>query len=291
LILGVPAAAVASAPTLMTWNIDNYVAETRFVDGIYRQDYPKPEAEKAALRRAVRAAAPDVLALQEMGGGPYLEEFQRDLAGEGVLYTHRAWVDGPDSKRHVAVLSRLPLLRVHEHGRLPVPGSRGERMVLRGVLELTIEVGGRQVTVFVVHLKSRHTIDAADVFAAGQRQSEAEAVRGLILKLFPQPAASALMLVGDCNDAPNSRALKALQRVGERQFLEMLPAVDSAGDSWTYRQQRTDVYKRLDYVMVSAALRSAVGRVEVLDSADIRQASDHRPLLVRFRSAADAQNR
>ena len=71
------------ALTVLTWNVENYVAEDRMVEGEYRTEYPKPEAAKAALRAALRALSPDVLALQEMGPEPYLAELQRDLAAEG----------------------------------------------------------------------------------------------------------------------------------------------------------------------------------------------------------------
>ena len=70
--------------TIATYNVENYVATDRRVAGVYRPAYPKPETAKQALRAVIRALDADVLALQEMGPAPYLEELRRDLRKEGV---------------------------------------------------------------------------------------------------------------------------------------------------------------------------------------------------------------
>ncbi len=252
--------------TVMTWNVENYVAEDRMVGGEYRTEYPKPEAAKTALRAAIREAGPEVLALQEMGPEPYLEELQRDLQAEGAEYPHRALLDGPDPKRHVAVLSRVPLRRVTPHAEVPHRGGGAPNVVRRGVLEVAVVLGAREVTLFVVHLKSRYTDDPADPNAAAQRLGEAEAVRDLLLRRFPRPERAAFLLLGDCNIAA------------------LLPAGDAAGDGWTHHYRKQDVFSRVDYILVSPGLRSAVARMWVHDSPAVRAASDHRPVLVRLRA-------
>ena len=105
-------AARAETITVATYNVENYVAAGRMVDGAYRPAYPKPEAAKEAMRTVIRALRADVLALQEMGPGRYLEELRRDLRAEGLDYPHLALAEAADADRHVAVLSRLPFRRV-----------------------------------------------------------------------------------------------------------------------------------------------------------------------------------
>ena len=282
-VLAVLAAVCASAAdtlTVMTWNVENYVAEDRMVGREYRTAYPKPEKAKAALRAAIREAQPDVLALQEMGPAPYLEELQRDLAAEGLAYDRRALLDGPDPERHLAVLARVPLVRVTPHAEVP---TRGHGLVRRGVLEVTVALGAGEVTLFLVHLKSRHTGDAADPFSAGQRQAEAEAVRNLVLNRFPQPATAAFLLLGDCNDTAQSRPLQALGRRGETRIATVLNATDTDGDGWTHFYRKEDAYSRIDYILVSPGLTAAVDKAWIHDSPAVRAASDHRPVLVRLR--------
>ena len=279
---GVKAAAPGGELTVMTWNVENYVAEDRMVDGEYRTEYPKPEKAKAALRQAVRETEPDVLALQEMGPEPYLEELQRDLAADGVAYPHRALVDGPDPKRHVALLSRVPL-RVERHAEVPHRGAGMPDLVRRGVLEASVAFGGGEVTLFVVHLKSRHTEKAADPDSAAQRLGEAAAVRDLVLRRCPRPSEKSFLVLGDFNDGPRSKPVRTLLRRGETTIAELLPAPDGDGDGWTHHYRKVDVFSRVDYILVSPALRPAVVRMWVHDSPAVRAASDHRPVLVRLR--------
>ena len=78
-LLALAAALGAETLTVATFNVENYTLADRMVEGVFRQEYPKPEAEKAAVRRVIRAIRPDVLALQEMGAAPFLEVLQRDL--------------------------------------------------------------------------------------------------------------------------------------------------------------------------------------------------------------------
>ncbi|MEN9813159.1 MAG: hypothetical protein RL479_1845, partial [Verrucomicrobiota bacterium] len=103
------AAELAGDPLrIATWNVANYGPTGRVTAAGYRSDYPKPEAEKAALRAALHRLDADVLALQEMGPPAYLEELARDLAREGLHYPYRA-IAGDGEPRRNALLSRRPL--------------------------------------------------------------------------------------------------------------------------------------------------------------------------------------
>ncbi len=268
--------------TVLTWNVQNYVAEDRLVDGEYRTDFPKPEREKTALRAALREVDADVLALQEMGPEPYLEELQRDLAGEGSPYPFRALLDGPDPKRHVALLSRVRIVRIVPHREVGYRRGGRTELVRRGVLEATFEAAGRELTVFVVHLKSRHTDDPQDPFAAEQRLGEAEAVRELVRRRVGAASGARFLLLGDCNDDPASRPVRALQRRGATVVAQVVAASDARGDAWTHHYRKKDVFSRVDYIMASPTLGDEVVRVWVHDSAAVRAASDHRPVVVRL---------
>ena len=50
-----------------SFNLQNYLACERIIDGKWRPDYPKPEVEKKAVRFAIKSVNPDILALQEIG--------------------------------------------------------------------------------------------------------------------------------------------------------------------------------------------------------------------------------
>src|SRR5687768_966586 len=88
--IGIISLAQAETLTMATYNIQNYGPANRMTEAGYRKDYPKPEPEKQALRAVIRELNADVLVLQEMGAGPYLEELRRDLKAEGCDYAHAA---------------------------------------------------------------------------------------------------------------------------------------------------------------------------------------------------------
>mgnify|MGYP002780835233 CR=1 FL=1 len=166
----------AETITIATYNVENYVAANRLVDGVYREAYPKPEAAKTALRSVIRALDADVLALQEIGPLPYLTELQRDLKNEGLDYPHAAWLEAADPERHVAVLSKRPFVAVNKHADLAFLYFKQEERVKRGLLEVRVASGDSELTLFVVHLKSRFTDRADDPESALRRAGEAGAI-------------------------------------------------------------------------------------------------------------------
>jgi endonuclease/exonuclease/phosphatase family metal-dependent hydrolase len=276
----------AESLTIATYNIENYVAANRLVDGVYREAYPKPETAKTALRGVIRALNADVIALQEVGPRPYLDELRRDLKSEGVDYPYAVWLEAADTERHVAVISKRPFEAVKEHADLRFSYFKTEERVKRGLLEVRIAVADGDLTLFVVHLKSRFTDRADDPESAIRRAGEVVAVRDRVLERFPKPSTARFLIVGDCNDAPASRPLRALVSRGKTPIAEILPAADTRGETWTHFYRKQDSYSRVDYVLVSAALKPSVvdGVARIFDGPEIKAASDHRPVIVRIES-------
>ncbi|HEY9250258.1 MAG TPA: endonuclease/exonuclease/phosphatase family protein, partial [Rariglobus sp.] len=218
-------AVVRSEPlTIATYNVENYTLADRTTDGVYRKGYPKPEADKAALRAVIRRMNADVVALQEVGGEPFLAELQRDLRSEGLDYPHAAVMEAEDKDRMIAVLARRPFSRVTKHADLTFKYFAGTAKVRRGLLEVGLANGGGDVTLFVVHLKSRYTERPDDPLAALQRAGEAVAIRDRILEVFPDPAAARFLVAGDFNDNRTSRPVRAMLERGKTPITEWLPA-------------------------------------------------------------------
>jgi len=276
-----PASAVL---TVATYNVENYTLADRLVDGVFHQAYPKPEREIAALRQVVAGLAPDVLAVQEMGPPAFLDDFRRELRQAGQNYPYAALLEAADADRHVAVLSRFPFKEVRRHAAVSITYFKAKAVVKRGVLEVVFATNEGDFSVFIVHLKSRHTERSDDPESAVQRALEAEAVRDLVLARYPDPAKGKFIICGDWNDTRDNRPVRALQRRGETVVGTVLPAADSRGETWTHFYRREDSYSRIDYFLVSAALQPFVadGRAAVWDGPGVAEASDHRPVFVRL---------
>lgn len=288
LFLSLLLAVAARAITIATYNVENYLVTDRMADGAYRKDYPKPESEKTAVRQVVAAVAPDVLALQEIGKMPFLAELQRDLKAEGHDYPHAILLEAADDQRHVAFLSKIPFKDVREHKAVPVKFLGQSDVVKRGVLEVTVATERGDLTLFVAHLKSRRTERKDDPEGAAQRHAEAVALRDLVLARFPDPAQSLFAILGDWNDTRNSKAVRAVQKRGDTDVGEILRAYDSRGDTWTHAYRREDSYSRIDYILVSPALKPHVtrkGTARIHDGPGTREASDHRAVYAKFEFA------
>jgi endonuclease/exonuclease/phosphatase family metal-dependent hydrolase len=148
---------------VMTWNVENLFP-------VGHPDGPKTQAELdakiASLAALIDAEKPDLLAMQEVGDPDTLAELQGALTHD---MPHRQLSRHPDGRGiRVAVLgardlgdpvhvrefpSRLQAVQVGD------PDADDEVPTLhhmgRGALQVTFEVGGRQVTVATAHLKSK----------------------------------------------------------------------------------------------------------------------------------------
>lgn len=286
ILLAQVAALPASAALIVaSYNVENYTLADRMVDGVYRAAYPKPEKEKAALRQVITGIAPDILALEEMGPQSYLDDFQRELKQAGQNFPHAVVLEAADAARHVAVLSKVPFKEVRRHARVPITYFGRPEVVKRGVLEVIIASADGDFSVFVIHLKSKHTERKDDPEAALLRALEAEAVRDLVLSRYPDPAGAKFILCGDWNDTRGSRPVRAMQKRGDTVIGEILPAADSRGEGWTHFFRREDIYSRIDYLMVSPALKPLVagGTAKIWDGPGTSEASDHRAIYLQLK--------
>jgi endonuclease/exonuclease/phosphatase family metal-dependent hydrolase len=265
-----------------TYNLENYGPASRMTEAGFRLNYPKPEAQKMALRQVIRGLDADVLILQEMGSQLYLDELCRDLAADGMRYARAALVEGEDEARHLALLSRGPLLDLRVHRDLEFAYLGGRARVKRGVVEATVSSEGGPLTVFGVHLKSRLTERPDDPASSVRRAAEATAIRDRIRERLRSGEVTQFLVVGDCNDGRSSRTLSHLQKRGRTEIVRLLPASDSRGEVWTHLFRREESYSRVDHVFVSPDLvPQVVGRqARIFDGEGVLQASDHRPVFV-----------
>ncbi|MFT3870507.1 MAG: endonuclease/exonuclease/phosphatase family protein [Nibricoccus sp.] len=285
LLLFVWTALKAETITIATYNVQNYGLADRMVEGTFRQAYPKPETEKKALRAVIRTLDADVIALQEIGPKSFLEELQRDLAADGVKYPYAELLEAADEERHVAILSRRPFASVGRHTDLTFSYFKTKEPVKRGLLEVRFKMESGELTLFVVHLKSRFTDRDDDPLSAQRRLGEAVAVRDRVLKLFPEPTKARFILMGDCNDSGASRPLRSLMKRGEAEIFQRVPATDSRGEVWTHFYRKEQTYSAVDHVLISPALKTAVvtGTATICDSSEVLEASDHRPVVVKLK--------
>ena len=284
-------AGLAGTFRVATYNLENYLDQTtesrRFV---------KSEAAKAKIRESVRALNADVLALEEMGGTNALLELRASLKKEGADFPFWEHVQSFDTNIHVAVLSRLPIVarRPHTNEIFLLDGRRFQ--VKRGFAELDIQATTNfTFTLIAAHLKSHLAAPEAD--EAEERLGEAKVLRGIIdARLAVEPDAR-LVILGDFNDTKDSAATKEIIGRGKFKLMDTRPAerngdtarsqppyFDPRNVAWTYFFGKNDTYSRVDFILLSPALKQSwlTNETCIPVIANWGVGSDHRPIVAGF---------
>jgi endonuclease/exonuclease/phosphatase family metal-dependent hydrolase len=239
--------AATSADPLPTPEVLHVKAGLETITGVlrtYRGKLVKGKDPKARtwIARRIAALDADVLALQEVEDQEALDIFHRDeLVPLGLSYPFRTVVEGNDDRRiDVAVLSRVPLRRVSSWRFWPDPGSPGERVFSRDLLQLEVFTPGRPLHLFINHLKSPFIFEEFKLTEAekkvarkailDKRTRQAAAVAD-VLRLLRRD--SRVIVLGDHNDNPDSPALAAFGTAGLVEHIggaETMPGPNRKGE-------------------------------------------------------------
>ncbi|BBG65776.1 hypothetical protein NNO_1073 [Hydrogenimonas sp.] len=111
------------------------------------------------ISRVICDLKPDILALQEIESDDALRSLQKAAALCGSDFPYRAIADDKESTVKTALLSRFPILSKRE---IDPDGTLGTR----NILEVTLSVDGRRLTLFVNHWKSRSGPESRRVVSA-----------------------------------------------------------------------------------------------------------------------------
>lgn len=236
-----PSTATADAPLrILTFNIHHGEG----MDG-------RLDLERIAA--VIRESRADIVGLQEVDRGVE-RTARRDIVKEladltGLHYAFGKNIDLQGGDYGNALLSRFAI--VSEGNRPLEPVGGGEQ---RGVLQTVLDVQGRRLLVLVTHLD--HRADSA------QRPRSAEEIKAMIAAWGDGP----LVLMGDFNDGPDSRAHQTLTTVAADAWEQV-----GTGDGFTIPV--SSPRRRIDWILLRG-LDPVEGTVIQTD------ASDHLPLLI-----------
>ena len=221
----------------------------------------------ARTAEAIRAAAPDLVGLQEVDVHWAERSAFVDQATElgarlrmAVRFAHIYRLPGgagrPPREFGVALLSRYPITRFRDDTltRLSTQEANPVPTPMPGLLEAEVSAQGRTIRIFDTHLDYRRD-------PAVRRQQVQEMVRYLGVSAAPT------IVFGDLNATPDAPELRPL--------LERMTdawSVGGSGPGYTYPAEAPR--ERIDYVLVTRGFRVRTARVPVT------QASDHRAVVV-----------
>ena len=273
------------------YNLENYLDQPT-----ESRHFVKSTEAKAKIRESIRALNPDVLALEEMGGTNALIELRDSLKADGQDFPFWEHVQSYDTNIHVAVLSKLPIVarRPHTNEFFLLDGRRFQ--VKRGFAEVDIQAATNfTFTLLAAHLKSHLATPDAD--EAEERLGEAKVLRGIIDARLVQDPNAKLIVLGDFNDGKDSASTKEVIGHGKFKLTDTRPA-ERNGDTvsgeppyfeprdvaWTYFFGKSDTYSRIDYILLSPAMKrswlAAETYIPTIPNWGI--GSDHRPIVAGF---------
>lgn len=283
LALRLPLAALGAAEpqqvVIATYNVENYLGEEAVAaETGSRKAKPKSEKEIDAVVRVIKDINPDILGICEMGESERFEDFKKRLAEAGLHYTDFEYVQALDNQRHLALISRYPIVARQSLSNVSYELAGRPEKVRRGFLDVTIQIrNGYQVRFVSAHLKSKLPVPEGEALV---RRNEALLLRKHLDEILVADPNVRLVCFGDFNDLKNEPAFHEITGVRGPTFMTALPARDELGDTWTEYWKAADLYSRIDYIFVSPTLHREIApnSPRVYRSSYWNEGSDHRPV-------------
>lgn len=268
--------------SIMAYNVLRYCLDDRDRDG--QHDNEKSRLEKDEVQQIILEAAPDVLALSEMGSQSIFDAFQEELKNKGLDYPYKELAQQGDSRITLALLSKYPITSRQSHldDRYTIAGVTN-RHVSRGYIDVDIEVNPTYAfRILTAHLKSKRKNKLGQT---EMRRNEARLLHNHVKAALKDHPDRNLIVVGDLNDGMQSAALKEVLGPSKKLLFDIRPS-DWLGDTWTHFRKWYDDYSRIDYILLSKGMRPELvpEKSRVIRYPVGFTGSDHRPLMAVFKA-------
>jgi endonuclease/exonuclease/phosphatase family metal-dependent hydrolase len=194
---------------------------------------------------------PDIACLMEVESMRVLRRFNKDYLDK--IYPHTLLVDSHDPRFiDVGVLSKHEIVDVKTHMDEPYKDKSGY-LFSRDCLEVTFDIEGTPLTIFVNHLKSKLG-KAGDDTSDKKRLAQATRVAELVKERYKESAFTdrAFAVVGDFNDSPDSEYLKPL--VKDLGLENVVKRISDKTNQWTHWWAGKNLVNQIDYILVSSKI-------------------------------------
>ena len=250
-----------------TWNLRNYGVARHFAGGRWRE-HPKPESERAEIRKILRQIDADILVLEEVQDESFLMDLRGALHAEGLSYKY--WgIGANEAPMRVAVLSKIEPVEFVDKSLVTFAFDGKVRASPRGTLGARFVCGGVPWAVYGVHLKSKFGARKADRNFAPFREAELSAVMASIDKTEP------ILLCGDFNDS-----VSALGKIAAELGLSYIEQRDNSGRPYSYFWAKKELWFDYDRFYANSKMVPFLKCPARVFESEKHFASDHRPVFV-----------
>lgn len=263
------------ALSVATWNVQNFfdwIDDPGDDTVLSASDYT---AKRQAVGVVLRTIDADVLVLQEIEN----ERTATDLKSQelsSLNYGTPVVSQGNDNRQiNIAVFSRYPVVSVisHKNDTFQSPNTGQYYTFARDCLEVEIDVEGARWVVYGIHFISQLG-DSDD-----RRFAESAHVRSLVDRRLAADPDARVVVAGDVNDFPGSSPVTRLLGLGDTALIDpTLTIID--GLRYTYVFNGTP--RQFDFIFASSGTAASSATAEIFHIQAVRDASDHRAVLVRF---------
>lgn len=268
--------------TVAAYNLENWLLMERHG----HTNSPKPVAEREAVTKVLAGIRPDVLGVEEMGSTNELADLRIRLEAQGLKYPHTEWIQGADPTRHVALLSRFPIVERNSHTNDTYTLNNHPMGIERGILDVRIQVNPTySFRALVVHLKSKRHTDIGD--QEYMRHEEAKLLHKEIEAILAQDPNENFIIMGDFNDTPQSPAISELTGTNNHGLFVLHPRDSHGFDTthfWKFQKDPSNRWSRIDYIIASPGMSNefVTGSAHIADPHGWLDASDHRAVHAQF---------
>lgn len=289
--------ALAKEVTVMSYNVENMFD---VFDDPYTGDEGtdvKRRSEIVAIAKAIAASDADIVVFQELENEHLLQGMvDTFLADAGYDYVA---CQRTNSGRgiNLGVISRLPVKSLTSHRfktlKHPDAPDRTWRFA-RDAMQVTVDVGGQELHLFNVHLKSNSSRDG-DPNSMLWRTSEAIALKGLIRYMIKQDPDALILALGDFNSNIETRPEQprpwpAIEHIRKPETDGTQLLNDAHDEIGTYEKRITlpgsGPYPAVifDYIYASPKLHTMLvkGSAKVIHEPNLVSGSDHFPLYATY---------
>ena len=184
--------------TLVFYNLKNYLAMERRLNGEIVEAAPKPESEIAPLIEGLLAMAPDILGVCEIGDESFVKDLQSRLKAGGIDLPHTEIVtDSAGWNRNLALLSRYPIIARQSRDDYTYVLDGTKHAFQRGILDVKLAINPQYHLRYLgLHLKSKREVPEGDETL--MRLNEARLARQHIDRILEAEPGTNLIVAGAC---------------------------------------------------------------------------------------------
>lgn len=273
--------------SLLTYNVKNLFDD---IDAAKEKGTAaKPVWELNAATKVVQRVDPDLMTNQEVENLDVYQSWNKQLGGQ----FQTALVEGNDKRGiDVGAMSRYPIVNVVSHKDHQFPLSDGSALThfSRDLLRVDVQVENEVVSIYTTHSASRRSGTPEEVFVGdNQRIAESMAIKEIVASEMKEFPSRLYIITGDFNDDLQDRALKALMDgPGDRLIDTLADKAPEARQTWPSKPPKNPKYPpgQFDHILIPEKMKDRLIDSQVIDlGQSTATASDHRPILARFRSA------